>query len=465
MLRILLSRPLATFLFSLLLGGCNETYVRPAPPIPAVWLDSLHGPAGESVASKIGWREFFDDPRLMGLIEAALTHNRDLRISVARIEEARAQHGLSNADKSPLVNVGGNYNQVLTPGGLGGSDQSVTGRRIDSSISLVSYEIDFWSRLSGLAEVARASYLASEEAQRAVRLTLISDIANAYFVQLELDERIGLMRESISTNEQTLNLVKIAHDAGYASEAELLQVDTAFNAARSLLTSLERDRSNISNQLQYLVGEMPSGLPPGRDLARQAVLLDLSVGLPSEVLLRRPDVLAAELRLAGAHANIGAARAAFLPRIVLTGLLGTASQSLSGLFATGSKSWMFQPTLSLPIFDGGRTAASVELAEARKVIAVAEYEKTIQIAFREVADLLAMRASLSEQIRAAQANLQNQERRLRVVQSQFKGGQVSYLNVLDAKRERLAAEQLTVQLRRSQLTAAAQLYKALGGGA
>lgn len=459
-------RTLAILLSSVLWAGCSEPYVRPVAPIPSAWPDELRIPEEQKqAAAKVGWSEFFDDPRLRALIETALKQNRDLRIAVARIEEARAQHGMTSADKSPQVNLGSNYNQALTPGGLGGSDQSVTGKRVDVSLSLVSYEIDFWSRLSGLADAAKASYLASEEAVRSVQLSLISDIANAYFVMLELDERIELMRESLEMHEQTLKLVTLAHAAGYASKLEHLQVDSAVNSARSFLATLERDRLSINHQLQYLVGGMPSGLPPGRDLAGQGVALDLSVGLPSEVILARPDVLAAEQRLAGAHANIGAARAAFLPRILLTGLLGTASQSLAGLFATGSKSWVFQPSLSLPIFDGGRAAANVDLAEARKIIAVAEYEKVIQMAFREVSDLLAIRSAQTEQLRAAQANLQNQEKRLGIALKLFKGGQVSYLNVLDAHRERLAAEQLTVQLRRNQLSTATQLYKALGGGA
>lgn len=457
-------RPLAALLSGLFLAGCNEPFVRPAPPTPAAWVNAPAPSANQVEATRLKWNEYFGDPRLQALISAALQNNRDLRIAAARIEEARAQHGLTKAEKTPTVNLGANYSESLTPGGLGG-DQSISGRRIDVSFSTVSYEVDFWSRISGLADAARASYLASEEARRAVQATLISDIANVYFITLELDERIELLRAALGTQEQTRNLVMRAREAGYASEIEFLQADSATESTRSLLATLQRDRTSLSNQLNYLVGTSPPALPLGRGLAMQEVAQNLAVGLPSDVLLRRPDVLAAEQRLASAHASIGAARAAFLPRILLTGLFGTASQALSGLFSPVSKSWVFQPSISLPIFDGGRTAANADIAEARKVVAVAEYEKTLQMAFREVADLLAAREALTEQLRAAQANLQNQEKRVRIAQSLFKGGQVSYLNVLDAQRERIAAEQLTVQLRRTQLSMATQLYKALGGGA
>lgn len=456
-------RPLGILISSLLLAGCNEVFIRPTPPIPAEWPDKQVISTAAPIARQISWKEYFGDRRLHSLIEAAIEHNRDLRIAVARIEEARAQYGITKADRFPTVNLASNYQETLSPGSLGGN-QSVTGKRIDVMLSSVSYEVDFWGRISGLADSALASYLATEEAQRSVRQTVVSEVANAYFSLLELEERAELVRATLSAHEQTRILILRAREAGYATAYEYLQSESALEQARATLSGIERERSATINQLRFLVGIIPDQLPSGFGLATQSIMLDLGAELPSEVILARPDVLAAEQRLMSAHANVGAARAAFLPKIILTGLFGTASHALAGLFAAGSKTWMFQPSITMPLFDGGRTSSNAELAEARRQIAVSDYEKTIQQAFREVADLLATRTTLVEQLRAAQANLSNQEERLKVAQALFKGGQATLLNVLDAQREKLNAEQAMLAIRRNQLSSAAQLYKALGGG-
>lgn len=464
MQRFVLKRIIIYCLAGVVLAACNEAYVRPETPVPATWSKVVTLTDGGRAADKIDWRTFFSDERLQALIETALDHNRDMRIAVARVEEARAQHGISRADQMPNVNLVGSFNQALTPGGLGGSNQSVTGKRHDVTLSSISYEVDFWSRLSGLEESARASYLASEEAQRTMRLSLISDVANAYYSLLESEERVELTRSILAVREKTRMLISRARNAGYASAIDYLQADSTVESALTELSMRERERAAAVNWLQFLVGRMPDILPPGKALATQDNNVDLAVGLPSDILVTRPDVLAAEQRLKAANANIGAVRAAFLPKILLTGLYGTASRALVGLFSAGTNSWVFQPTITMPLFDGGRNASNLDAAEARKNIAVAEYEKTIQQAFREVADLLATRASLVEQLRSAEANLRIQEERLRVTQNLFKGGMISNLNVLDAERELFSAQQTIVQVRRSQLGTAAQLYKALGGG-
>ncbi|GAB1394000.1 efflux transporter outer membrane subunit [Rhodocyclaceae bacterium] len=456
-------RLIVTPLLCLALGACGDPYVRPELSVPDVWGGVPASTAVALTPAKTAWPAFFADSALQSLITAALEHNRDLRIATARIEEARALHGLTRAELLPNVSIGGGLNKALTPGNLGGSNQSVTGQRFDVSLSVVSFELDFWGRIGNLSEAARASYLASAAAQRVLRISLIAEVANTYFGFLEANERLGIARAALALAEESAALIAQAHAAGYAPLSELLQAQSAIETAAATCAGIERERTNAIDLLQFLAGRKPGDVVSD-GAAMKLGEAEIAVGLPAEVLLARPDVVAAEQRLIAANANIGAARAAFLPKILLTGLFGTASQSLRGLFAAGTQSWAFQPTLSLPLFDAGRTAANIDLAEARKVVAVAEYERTVQQAFWEVANLLATRTALREQLRSAEGNLRAQEGRLAVAEAMFKGGQVNWLNVLDVRREILAVRLTITQLRRGQATAAAQLYKALGGG-
>jgi multidrug efflux system outer membrane protein len=266
----------------------------------------------------------------------------------------------------------------------------------------------------------------------------------------------------VALREQSLELIAKGRDLGGTYDYEFQQARGMLESARASLDGIEHQRMVANNHLIFLTGHAPIAMQEGQTLEQQGLDADLAIGLPSEVLLTRPDVMAAEQRLMAAHANISAARAAFLPKVLLSAGVGAASQGLAGLFAGGV--WSFQPVISLPLFDGGRAAVGVDMAEARKVIAIAEYEKTIQQAFREVADLLSARASLVRQRRASAANAGAQEKRLEIVQARFNAGLISYLEVLDGQRELVAAEQMSIQIRRAQLESAAQLYKALGGG-
>jgi multidrug efflux system outer membrane protein len=447
------------------LAGCSlmPDYQRPELPVAAQWPQSAQ-PGGVRKAVDLEWRSFFPDQRLQALIASALDHNRDMRIAAARVEEARALHGITRADRLPGVDAAAGGQVARTPGDLSSTGKANIGRRYDVGFSLLSFELDFWGRVKSLNEAALASFLATEEARRALRLSLISEVANAYFTLLEMDERTRLAHETVKSREETRTLIARRREVGLAGDLDYLQADGALELVRAELANLQRQQAAAANALALLVGQQPSSLPEGRALPGQGIVADLATDLPAEVLLRRPDVLAAEKRLIAANANIGAARAAFLPRITLTAGLGTASSALSGLFAGGSESWNFQPALRLPLFDGGRSAAGTDLAEARKVIAVAEYEKTIQQAFREVADLLAARTYLVEQLRAQQAAEKAQNERLRLAEARYKAGITSHLELLDAQRESFTAQQATVQTRRAWLAAAAQLYKALGGG-
>ncbi|MBC7916702.1 MAG: efflux transporter outer membrane subunit [Rhodoferax sp.] len=442
---------------ALVLGACSSIgeLQLPPPPVDGAWPQQpAPDPAG---SAPVHWHSYFADPRLRILIAAALDNNRDLRIAMARVQEARAQYGYAKADRLPTINLGGSGSFSKTPGDIGATGSTISGERYDLSLSMISFEADLWGRLAGLSDAAKSNVLATQAAQKTVQIALIADVATAYFALLQLDETAAL-----DTREQTAQLVAKGRDAGGVNEAEYQQSLGILESTRAASEALDYQRSVAFNRLQFLVGKMPANLPDGGTLAQQGLTVKLPAGLPGDVLLLRPDVIAAEYRLRAAHANVGAARAAFLPKILLTAGAGVASAGLSSLFNAGS--WTFQPALSLPLFDGGRTASGRDLADARKEIAIAEYEKTIQLAFREVADLLAASSSTGRQLRAALAVESAQKFRFEMAVARAEVGLTSTLDVLDAQRELLAARQSTIQARRTQLDAAAQLYRALGGG-
>ncbi|MDP2169254.1 MAG: efflux transporter outer membrane subunit [Rhodocyclaceae bacterium] len=449
----------------ILLAGCSfiPAYERPAPPVAAHW-PVLAQTAGVRAVAGLSWQQMLPDPRLQALINAALEHNRDLRIAVARVEEARALYGISRADRLPTVNLGAAQAAARLPGGLSATGNEQISRRYDINLGVAAFELDFWGRVKSLSASALASYLASAEARESFRLTLIADVANAYLAWQEMDERLSLARATVENRKDLRFLVQKRREVGLAGDLDFLAADGAHAAARAQLSELERGRAQAENALNLLVGKVPADLPPRRRLSEQDLPLDITVDVPAEVLLHRPDVRAAEQKLIAANANIGAARAAFLPRIGLSLAFGTASRTLSGLFDSGTGAWSFAPSLVQPLFDGGRTQGGVDLADARKLIAVAEYEKTIQQAFREVADLLVARDRLAEQLMAQEAAEKAQNERLRLVDARYRAGVSSYLEVLDAQRDAFATSQGTLQLRRALLVTAAQLYKALGGG-
>ncbi len=447
------------------LGGCSmmPAYERPAAPIPSAWSNTA-----QSGAKQIAGENYFPDPRLQALIRVALENNRDLRIATARIAEARALYGIQSADRLPNINLNAGRNASLTPAGASVTGSALQANRYDVNASLVSFELDFWGRVSSLNASAKASYLATESAQRAFRLTLTADVVNAYLSVLELRERTQLTVETLQGRESIRQLISRRRDVGVSNDLDYLQAEGAYQAALAERANLERQQAAAENQLDFLLGTSVKeikNLPAARTLAEQGIVSNSLGDMSAEVLLQRPDVLAAEQRLIAANANIGAARAAFFPRISLTSAVGTASRSLSGLFDANSGAWSFQPALSLPLFDAGRTALNVDVATARKNIAVAEYEKTIQQSFREVADLLAAREKLDEQLTAQQANADLQAQRLRLVDARYKAGVANYIEVLDAQRELYAAQQSTLQIRRTVYASATQLYKALASEA
>ncbi len=454
---------LTALVAALVLAGCSfaPSYERPALAAPEAWPDDVKTSAEAS--QPVDWASFFPDERLRSLIKLALEHNRDLRIATARVAEAQALYGIQRADRLPTVNVGGALARSRTPADLSSTGSSFIGQRADVNASIPAFELDFWGRVASLSEAAKASYLATEQAERTFRLSLVANVADAYLSLSEAQERLVLAQASLETRAQTRELVDRRRQAGLAGDLDFLQADAAYEGARAEVAALLRQQASARNYLRALVGTESRDLPAGKPLAEQGITLAQQAGLPSQVLVRRPDVLGAEQRLRAANANIGAARAAFFPRIALTASAGTASREIDGLFKTGSEAWSFTPSITLPIFDSGRNKANLNLSEVRKEIAVADYERTVQQAFREVADLLVSRDQLAEQLKAVEAQERSQKRAADIAEARYRQGVGSFLEVLDAQRQLFAAQQSLIQVRRSMWSAAAQLYRALGG--
>lgn len=444
------------------LASCSfmPAYERPSAPVP----EHFAGMTETAASPLASWRDYFTDPSLRVLIEAALNHNRDLRIALARVEEARALAGIARADRFPTLEAQASANRSRTPEDLSATGQPLVASRYDAALGLTAFELDFWGRVAALSESARAQYLATDEAAKSFRIGLISDVANTWLLLTELAEREQLAAETLKTREESLDITRKRQEAGLATDLDVLAAEGLAESLRAQWADIKRQRLQTENALRLLTG-MAATLPVPTNLAKQPSMTDLVPGLPSDVLLRRPDVRAAEQRLIAANANVGAARAAFFPRIALTASVGTASQELSGLFDSGSKAWLFNPVLKLPLFDAGRTRANVDVAEARKVQAVADYEKTVQQAFREVADVLAAGSTYSEQVVAQEANLRAQQARFERVKAREQAGIANYLEVLDANRDAFNAEQALASSRRQLLSARVTLYKSLGGGA
>lgn len=456
-------KPLSV-LIAALLAGCSlaPQYQRPEAPIATTYPVEAANAAADATAT--GWREFFPDQRLQQLIEAALANNRDLRVAALRIEEARAQYGIQSADLLPNLNATASGSRSRTPGAVSITGRSSINSNYQVGLGLAAFELDFFGRVRSLNDAALAQYLATEEASRAAQISLISEVAKAYLAEQAFAEQYDLARKTVESRESAYKLAKQRFEVGASSALDLRQNETLVQSARASLATLTRQRAQATNALTLLVGKPLGDLPAAQALSGQNIVTEIPPGLPSDLLTRRPDIRAAEQRLRAANANIGAARAAFFPRISLTGSIGTASNQLDGLFESGSRAWSFMPQLVLPIFDAGRNRANLNLAEARNNIAIAEYEKSIQTAFREVSDALVARAALEEQIAAQQAVQDAQAERLKLADLRYQNGVASSLEVLDAQRELFTAQQQLVQARLLRLTNAIDLYRALGGG-
>lgn len=450
-----------------LLSACSlaPLYVQPAAPVATTFAGSTDGSAGNTtIAADTGWREFFPDQRLQALITAALVDNRDLRTAALRIEEARALYNVQSADMLPTINGTASGARARTPGALSLSGQPTTGGSYQVGFGLASFELDFFGRVRSLNDAALAQYLATTEAKLSVQISLVAEVAKAYLAERGFDEQLMLARQTFEGRQQAYQLAQQRYDVGASSALDLRLSESLVQTARVAQLTLQRQRAQASNALTLLVGRAATDLPAAPLLSDENIITTIAAGVPSDLLIRRPDIRAAEQRLKAANANIGAARAAFFPRISLTAAAGSSSNALAGLFDAGSGSWSFAPQLVLPIFDAGRNRSNLTLAQVRTDLAVVDYEKTIQIAFREVSDALVARGSLDEQVVAQQAVVAAQAARLQLAQQRFDNGIASALDVVDAQRELFLAQQSLVQTRLLRLTNAVDLYRSLGGG-
>lgn len=461
---------------ALLVGGCSfiPAYERPAAPVPAVYATSAANgvtgaegtnaasPSAAATAAPLPWHDYFAEPRLRRLIETALANNRDLRIAVLNIEQARATFQVRRADLYPGVGLAANASRApaASTGDLTNS--------FSVGLAISAWEIDFFGRIASLKEQALAQYLATEEGRNAAQVSLVAAVANGWLNLLADEELLELSRQTLASREESVRLTRMRLDAGVASELDFRQAESLTQAARATLAQQQRQRALDENALALLLGQsLPEdirGTLAGSRLAQAPVMTPLPAGLPSELLTRRPDIRQAEQQLIAANANIGAARAAFFPRISLTAQAGTASGELSGLFKNGSWGFTLAPSLLLPIFDAGRNQANLEGAQASRGVAIAQYEKAIQTAFREVSDALAGQATLQDQAQAQQMQAQAEAARLQLADLRYRNGVSSYLDLLDAQRSLFAAQQAVVQVTLAQLQNQVALYKALGGG-
>lgn len=450
---------LAVLAAAALLAACSSMapgYQRPAAPVAASFPNGA-GSAATIAAADIDWQSFFPDPRLRELIALALQGNRDLRVAVLAIEQARAQYQIRNADRLPTVNAQATGSRA--PGSNGNMTSSYT-----AGLALSAWELDFFGRIASLSDAALAQYLATEEGRKAAQISLVAAVANTWLALVADEDLLALTRQTLATRQESQKLAKLRFDNGVTSELDFRQAESLTESARVTLAQLQRQRALDENALTLLVGQP---LPPALQASAgiDAVSLpDVPAGAPSDLLVRRPDIRQSEQQLIAANANIGAARAAFFPRIALTAGIGSASSELTGLFKGGSWGFTLAPSLLLPIFDAGRNQAGLQSATVGRDIAIAQYERSIQAAFREVADALAGRATLVDQLQAQRAVAAAESARLRLSDLRYTNGVASYLDLLDAQRSLFAAQQALVQTRLAQLQSQVNLYKALGGG-
>jgi NodT family efflux transporter outer membrane factor (OMF) lipoprotein len=445
-----------SLLAAAVLSACSmaPTYERPDAPVPAAFPQPAA--TGGAAVAELAWTDFITDARHRALVDTALQNNRDLRIAVLNVDRARALYGVQRADQLPTVGVGASGSRQTNSSGGITSLYSV-------GLTVTSFELDLFGRVKSLSDAALASYFATDEGRRAALTSLIAAVVSADLALRADDELLQITQRTLDSRQDQLKLVRLRFDAGAAAEPELRATESLVAAARVSLVALQRQRSQDLNALMLLLGHsLPEQMPTAGTLDGVS-FADVPAGLPSDVLLQRPDVRQAEQALIAANASIGAARAAFFPRITLTGSVGTASSQLSNLFENSA--WSFAPQLVQPLFDYGRNSANLASSKAAREIAVAQYEKAIQSAFREVADALAGRATLGEQLEAQQAQAAAETRRLALAELLFQGGAASQLDRLDAERSALAARQAVVQLQLAKAQNAVLLYRVLGGGA
>jgi outer membrane protein, multidrug efflux system len=454
------------------LAGCTlaPKYERPAPAISTNWpappVETGTATNTATVpAADIGWRDFFRDPRLQRLIELALTNNPDLRVAVLNVEQSRAQYRIQGAALYPEINATASGSRQRLPGVLSGHGAPLTTSLYRIDLGTTSYELDLFGKVRSLKAEALENYFASMETQRSARIALVTQVAIAGLLEYALTEELNLARQTLAAVSKSYELTRSSYEAGVVSELDLRTAEGQVQTAKSNVAALEQQQAQARNNLVFLVGlPLPADLPPPQPVSSAAALPDLPAGLPSDLLLRRPDILAAEHQLKAANASIGAARAAFFPSLKITATGGIASGQLEDLFDGNSRTWIFSPEITLPIFTAGKNRAELDVAKIGKLIEVANYQKAIQTAFREVADDLAVQATVNVQIDAANALIKAEQRRYELADARFRQGVDNYLTVLTAQQDFYSAQQSFIQFQTTRLFNLINLYQALGGG-
>lgn len=462
-----LTRTALAVLTSSVLAGCVSLapeYQRPAAPIAQQWpADSAVDATHVAAPVDLSWQTLFADPKLRQTVDLALENNRDLRKAVLNIERARALYRIQRAHLLPEVSAGVSGNSGRTPASVSSTGTAVTSHSYRADLN-IGWELDLFGRVRSLSDQALQEYFATEAAQYAARLGLISEVSTTYLILAADREQLALAEETLRSRQDAYEMQRKLRDIGNASDLALRQAESELEAARDQALALQASVATDRNALELLVGApLPADGQPDRPLESMLAVQDLPAGLPSDLLQRRPDILAAEYRLQGANANIGAARAAFFPSISLTGGIGRASDSLSNLFDGGTRAWNFLPQISVPIFSGGRLRANLAVAKVDRDLAVADYEHAIQGAFREVADALAIGSRLDGRLDAQKRRVDAASEAYALVQRRYDNGVSSYLEVLDAQRTLYAAQQNWITTRLARQSNVITLYKALGG--
>jgi multidrug efflux system outer membrane protein len=447
-----------------LLGGCTlgPDYTRPVVATPERWRDGAVATETTSLAD-LRWWQLFEDEELHGLVRTALEANNDLRIAVARVDQARAQLGATRAAQFPDVVAGASVttnrlSDTVRPRGQGGQAD------LYSTAVDLAFEIDLWGRLRRATEAARAELLASEEVRHTVVMTLVGEVASTYLQLRQLDLELETTRQSVVSRQESLQVVRERFEAGLTSALDYRQAEAELARTTAQIPDLERQIAETENQLSILLGRNPGAIGRGEPLVGQTVPPAIPAGLPSALLERRPDIRQAEAALVAANARIGVAKAAFFPQVSLTGFFGVESVALSDLFTGPSRVWQFGPTVTVPIFNAGRNRANLELTEARQRETLIRYQQAIQQAFREVEDALVAHRKAREALVEQQAAVRASREALDIAESRYRSGLSNYLDVLDAQRTLLSAEVAESRTLRDQLVAVVRLYRALGGG-
>ena len=461
-------KKLSILSLSLLLAACslNPKYEQPQAPVPAEYnASSATGPVGLLSGADLGWREVIQEPRLLALIDLALENNRDMLIAIQRVEEALALYGIQRSDLLPHIGANAQQSAQRLPPDMRMPGQDSISRSYTAGLGVTAFELDFWGRKRSLSESAFEQYLATDEARKSMQLGLIAQVSSTYFAWRTAQSSQDLARNTIDSYQRSYDLVERRFQAGVASGLERNQARTTLQGAKAALAASDRQVQLASNALDVLIGQpQPATLPAAVPFGADNLLSEIPAGVSSTLLVRRPDIIAAEHRLKSANAQIGAARAAFFPTISLTGLFGTISPQFSGLFDRQTETWSFNPSITMPIFTAGSLRNNLNLAEVREEIAVLEYEKTIQEAFREVSDALVGEQSYAEQLDALREQQSAAYESLNLSEQRYEAGIDDFLQVQQAQINLFNIQQSFLQVGLESLQNRLELYKALGGG-